>query len=66
MKNRIEGSIKVTPDQLKELLREHIQSIIHVPINHFVDVKVNALHEYSDSTVEFTIKHDDEREVPAA
>ena len=62
MKDHIKGTIKITPDQLKELLADHLGTIINVPINHYVDLKIGSLSEYSDSTVEFTVKHDDERE----
>jgi hypothetical protein len=66
VRSRIEGSIKITPDQLKGLLADHLKTIIQVPANHFIDLRVGNISEYSDSTVEFTVKHDDEREVPAA
>lgn len=63
MKDRIEGTVKITPDQLKSLFRDYIQNeVVRCSSNEMVDIRVTQLHEYSDSTIEFTIRHEDDEE----
>jgi hypothetical protein len=62
MKDRIEGTIKITPGQVKELLREHIESVIKVPADFVVDITVSRLNDYSSSEVSFVIRHEDDKE----